>query len=227
MGLRGGHQLIRQPLIALLGMDNTTVGEGVFGYEMAHDMVIAVGIYAEVGLRSLAVTHYGIKDAMDMRSAGDTMNDVIRGVIEPRAVIDVAIGGIRARTEDEVAHGVAIISSDEPGIATGNVLTDNVTRGITVDPLMGIATLLHDGTCPMDDGHDVIGICRSGRSYLQHIYYGKRMSRDHNRQESRRWFLRPSAGLFFLLPLGRWPEWLKLGLNEAFSFGLFFLDFWG
>ena len=190
-------------------------------------MVIAVGIYAEVGLRSLAVTHYGIKDAMDMRSAGDTMNDVIRGVIEPRAVIDVAIGGIRARTEDEVAHGVAIISSDEPGIATGNVLTDNVTRGITVDPLMGIATLLHDGTCPMDDGHDVIGICRSGRSYLQHIYYGKRMSRDHNRQESRRWFLRPSAGLFFLLPLGRWPEWLKLGLNEAFSFGLFFLDFWG
>ena len=162
MGLRGGHQLICQPLIAHLGMDNAAVGEGVFGYEMAHDMVIAVGINEEVGLRSLAVTHHGIKDAMDMRFAGDTMNDVIR-----------------ARTEDEVAHGVAIISSDEPGITTGNVLTDNVMGGITVDPLMGIATLLHDGTCPVDDGHDVIGICRSGKSYLQHIYYGKRMSRDH------------------------------------------------
>lgn len=179
MGLRGGHQLIRQPLIAHLGMDDTTVGECVFGYEMAHDMVIAVGINAEVGLRSLAVTHHGIKDAMDMRSAGDTMKDVIRGVIEPGAVIDVAIGGVWAWTEDEVAHGIAIISSDEPGIATGNVLTDNVTGGIAVDPLMGIATLLHDGTCPVDDGHDVIGICRSGRSYLQHLYHGKRMSRDH------------------------------------------------
>lgn len=179
MGLRGGHKLIRQPLIAHLGMDNAAVGEGVFGYKMAHDVVIAVGINAEVGLRSLAVAHYCIKDAVDMRFAGDTMNDVIRGVIEPRAVIDVAIGGVRARTEDEVAHGVAIISSDEPGIATDNVLTDNVTGGITVDPLMGIATLLHDGTCPVDDGHDVIGICRSGRSYLQHLYHGKRMSRDH------------------------------------------------
>ena len=46
MGLRGGRQLIRQPLIAHLGMDDTTVGEGVFGYEMAHDMVIGVGINA-------------------------------------------------------------------------------------------------------------------------------------------------------------------------------------
>ena len=72
--------------------------------EVLHDEVVAVGVDAEVGLEGGAVVEHGGEDAVDVRKAGDAVDDVIwSDIIEPGTSINGRISGLGRREEGEIA----------------------------------------------------------------------------------------------------------------------------
>ena len=89
-------QLISQAFVTGSEIDDAAVCEAVGGDAVPHDMVVPVSIDADVRLLLETPVHQGGEDSMRIRRAGYAVNDMVgRSVIQPSAIIDMGIGGLR------------------------------------------------------------------------------------------------------------------------------------
>lgn len=84
-------------------MDDAAVLIPSFFQAFDHDEVVLVGVDADVGVDGFAVVQHGIEDAMGVGSAGDTVDDVIRFIVKPMAVINDMVGDIRSGNKSKGA----------------------------------------------------------------------------------------------------------------------------
>ena len=81
--------LVGEAFVAGGEVDDAAVGEAVAGEEVLHDEVVAVSVDADVWLTGCAEVEHSGEDAMDVREAGDAVDDVIRGdVVQPAATVN-------------------------------------------------------------------------------------------------------------------------------------------
>ena len=58
-------------------MDDTAVSESVLQYVVLHDMVVLMGVNADVALMVKTEIHDASEDAVCVRGTGNTVNDMI------------------------------------------------------------------------------------------------------------------------------------------------------
>ena len=58
-------------------MDDAAVSEPVLQYVVLHDMVVLMGVNADVALTGKTEIHDAFEDAMSIRETGNTVNDMI------------------------------------------------------------------------------------------------------------------------------------------------------
>ena len=58
-------------------MDDATVSESVLQYVVLHDMIVLMGVNADVALMSKTEIHDAFEDAVCFRETGNTVNDMI------------------------------------------------------------------------------------------------------------------------------------------------------
>ena len=89
------------------------VCEAVLEDVVLHDVVVAMGVYADVGVLGETVVHDAAEDVVNMRITGNTVNHMIGlCVINPFAIADGAVGGFWRRKKCEVCHNLTIFLDD-------------------------------------------------------------------------------------------------------------------
>ena len=84
--------LISQPFISCQQVDDTTISEAVLQNVVLHNLVVMMGIYADVLVMREAEVHDVVEYAMNIWIAGYSMYNMIRlCVIKPFTIIDFAI----------------------------------------------------------------------------------------------------------------------------------------
>ena len=58
-------------------MDDATVSESMLKYVVLHDMIVLMGVNADVALTGKTEIHDAFEDAMRVRETGNTVNDMI------------------------------------------------------------------------------------------------------------------------------------------------------
>ena len=69
--------LICQSLIARQQMDNATIDEAVFQDVVLHDVIILVRVDADIAFMRETEVHNHLEYAVGIRTAGDTVDDMI------------------------------------------------------------------------------------------------------------------------------------------------------
>ena len=86
------YLLIRQPFIASQQVDDTAICEAVLQDVVLHNLVVVVGIYADVLVVGETELHDAAKDAVSIGVAGNAMDYMIwLRVIYPLTFIDLGI----------------------------------------------------------------------------------------------------------------------------------------
>ena len=95
--MRGGSQaLVGEAGGAGGEVDDAAVGEAVFEEVVLHDVVVAVGVDADVAVVGETPFYNCTEDAVDVREAGYAVDYVIgESVVQPVAVKDFAVGRLR------------------------------------------------------------------------------------------------------------------------------------
>jgi hypothetical protein len=79
--------LIGKPFVAIGQADDATIGKAVLHNVVLHDMVVFMGIDADVRIMRKAEIHDVAEDSMGIGNAGNTMNHMIRkGIVCPFAL---------------------------------------------------------------------------------------------------------------------------------------------
>ena len=94
-------------------MYDAAVCEAVLEDVVLHDVVVAMGVYADVGVVGETVVHDTAEDVVNMRITGNTVNHMIGlCVINPFAIVDGAVGRFWRRKKCEVCHNLTIFLDD-------------------------------------------------------------------------------------------------------------------
>ena len=149
----GGRRAVS--LVDTLQVDDAAVGETITLNDMTHDDIIAMGIDAQVARHCQAVVHHIIEDAMSRRRARQAMHHMIGSVIEPIALKYLLVGGLGTWYEGKRGDNFAtVLFYTQIAMAIINVLLDGLLAGITVNPLIHIATRAHNGARLVNETHD-------------------------------------------------------------------------
>ena len=90
-------------------IDDTAILVAVPFQSFAHNDIGLVRVDADVRDLALAIIQKRIQNAMRAGRAGDTMDDVIRLLIEPLAVVDFVVSHLGARQKGECPHYPALL----------------------------------------------------------------------------------------------------------------------
>lgn len=111
---------------------------------MAHDAVVPVSVNPDIVILGETPVKDGAEHSVGIRQAAYTMDHVVWfRIIRPGAIVYLLISGLRRRDKSEVPHHGAIVHYHMP-IPLFNIPEDNLIRGVTVYPLIGIAYRSHD-----------------------------------------------------------------------------------
>ncbi len=154
--VRWGYFLKVHPFVAIQKMDNTAILVPVFFKTFPHDDVGFVRVDADVGINTLAVIQHSVEDAVRVMRARDAVDNIIRLIVEPLAVIDDFIGDVGAGYKCERADNCSFSVHHHVAIALFNILDKHILTWIAVRPLEGVAIAAHDFSCLVtkveDDG---------------------------------------------------------------------------
>ena len=80
--------LISQPFVTRGKVDDAAIGEAVLLDVVLHDAVVFVGVNANVHIMGEAEVHDVVEDTMDIRVAGDAMDDMIgHYIVQPLTIV--------------------------------------------------------------------------------------------------------------------------------------------
>ena len=80
--------MVSETLISVGKVDDAAIGEAVFLDVVLHNQIIPMGVDADVCIMGKAEVHDVTKDTMNIRIAGNTMNDMIGlYIVQPLAVV--------------------------------------------------------------------------------------------------------------------------------------------
>ena len=131
---------------------------------MLHDGVVTMGVYADVVGVAEAELQHGSEDSMGGTGSGNAVDDMVGvGVVNPCALVDFLVGGLRGGDEGECAGGYAVITDDVADTAL-NVLKEYVGRGVAIGPLVEIATFTHRASGIIGKAQQCGNICLGGKS---------------------------------------------------------------
>ena len=159
-------QLVRQAVIAGGKVDDAAVGESVRGNTVLHNVIITVGVYADVGFALKSPVQDASEDAVGIRGTAHSVNDVIRpGIIQPGALVNLGISWFRRSYEGKVAHNASGIGHNI-AIATGDIGIYNGLRWISAGPLKHIAGGTHYASGCIQNGHYSRDFLTPGEPYF-------------------------------------------------------------
>ena len=108
------YPLIGQAFVARSDVDDAAIGETVLHEVVLHDGVVAMSVDADIGVVGETEIHDGGEDAVDIRIAGDAVDDMVGlYIVKPRAAVDLVIGRIWRREEGEIGYYPALLLDDE------------------------------------------------------------------------------------------------------------------
>ena len=106
--------LISKTLIAIGKINDAAIREAVLQDVVLHDKVVLMGIDADVRIIREAVIHDAAEDTMNVRAAGNTMNNMIGlNVIQPLTIIYLRISRFRRRQESKITYDATSIFNDK------------------------------------------------------------------------------------------------------------------
>ena len=139
---------------------------------MLHDMIVAMGIYAKRSCLPESPLHDTIKDSMHLRPTRQAMDDIVRFVVQPCAIVDFLVCRFRSRQESKICYNPLVICNHKPSF-TSDVRLDNLLRWITVDPLVHVTRSVHHLPCRIYYRHDSrnVLVCRKSdcHAYLNSL----------------------------------------------------------
>ena len=95
-------------------VDDAAIGEAVLLDIVPHDSILLMGIYADVCIMRETEVHDVTEDAVNVRIAGNTVNDMIGlCVIQPLTIVYVRVGRLRRRQESEIADNATSLFQDK------------------------------------------------------------------------------------------------------------------
>ena len=138
-----GHFLVGNAGCAILHMDDAALGKAVFFQQVLHDLVVGVG----VGPQALAVLqtpgdHSGGNARVPARRSQPVDGAVGQGIVQPLAILDPGIGGVRAKDKGKHALQLAVDKVEEQPVGI-NVLFQQLLRREMISPLGGVARIRH------------------------------------------------------------------------------------
>ena len=118
-----------------------------------HDVVVTMGVYADVGLMLKAPVHYGAENAVNLRQASNPMHNVVRtGVFQPGPAFNIIIGRFRRRDIGKIANNPLTLRHHK-AVAGGNIGLNNLTGRVAVHPLADVAACAHNAFGRFQNGH--------------------------------------------------------------------------
>ena len=127
---------------------------------MLHDMIVAMGIYAKRSCLPESPLHDTIKDSMHLRPTRQAMDDIVRFVVQPCAIVDFLVCRFRSRQESKICYNPLVICNHKPSF-TSDVRLDNLLRWITVDPLVHVTE-----ACIISRAASITGMIAGMSSYV-------------------------------------------------------------
>ena len=137
---------------------------------MLHDMIVTMRINAERTCPFKSPFEHAIPYTMHVRPTRQTMDDIVRFVVQPCAIVDFLISRFWRRQKGEVGYNPLVICDHKPTI-TSDVCMDNLFRWITVYPLVHITRTVHQLPRRINYRHDRgnIIICRTSDGTMHTI----------------------------------------------------------
>ena len=126
-----------------------------------HNLVVMMGIYADVLVMREAEVHDVVEYAMNIWIAGYSMYNMIRlCVIKPFTIIDFTICGFWRWKKSKVTNNLITILNDIAAIPF-HISHYGSLRRIAIAPLVHIARLPHNSFCSIHDFHNLSHVRRS------------------------------------------------------------------
>ena len=120
--------------------------EAQFGKQVLHDGVVPVRVDAQMAALPESPADAERAYALYGAVRGDAVDDAVGAVVQPRAVLDMAVGGldVPAHVEEERADHAAFVDADV-ALAPRDVLPDErLGRPVGRPPLVGVAVRGHE-----------------------------------------------------------------------------------
>ena len=158
-----GNLLVSEPLGAIAKIDDPAIGKAFPIEYVLHYHIIPMGIDADVRELLPAPVETGLCNTRSIRSACNPVDSPIKAcVIHPTATVYTTVS--RLDTGDERKGPLYLFPAhDHITGPAAYVLTDNILRWVSVDPLTKIAAAPHSPLCALENGHDrrYIGLPRA------------------------------------------------------------------
>lgn len=136
-----------------MSVDNTALAKAMFLENVLHDEVIVMGVYAEISALTKAPVQTSRRHSTTSSAGSQTMEDAVRFLVKPLALVDAGVCGVGTGKEAEGAHQFSRFVKADIAMAQGYLFADERSRGIAVYPLMGISILLHQLPSIVIDRH--------------------------------------------------------------------------
>ena len=149
---------------AVVDVDDAAASEAVAFHQCLHDLIILVGVDAQVFRSFEAVIGGMAEDSAFFSVAADAVDGTVGTVVEPGAVFDHGVGGVLSQNKGENAVD-ALFLADEAS-AFGNILLNQFPLGVAADPLAVVAVLPHIFFGRIVDPHDLAEIGGGGPAYI-------------------------------------------------------------
>ena len=160
--------LIGQPFGSVGEIDDAAILEAGLGYNVLHDMVVAVRVDSDIAALGERIIHYFHEYAMGIPGACDPVDDhVWQIIVEPLAYYP-GVSRFRGRDDREICDCPAGMLN-HPAYSALDVGTDLLFTGIRALPLMYIPVRTHylPGLGEKPENRIQVAVC--SRSY-HHVY---------------------------------------------------------
>ena len=148
-------------------MNYAAIRKTMFFKQMPHYDIVTVSIHAHVAGKLAAELQHCPEQAVRIRAAGQTMDDMVRRtVVKPSALVNFVVCGIRSRFENKRTHRLRTVQDDVAGPFLYVIGNDGLVR-VGLGPLRPIAARPHLAHGRRHQSHDVLQIAGNGFPYMK------------------------------------------------------------
>ena len=137
-----GNPLVCKALVAACKMDYSAVFEAAFLQRAPHGRVVAVSVDAKALAFLGTKIHAEVHNSPSLLCHGDAVNNAVGRVREPRAAVDLGVGGIGLGGEHKDGEDSSIILTDVAHAAL-HILARRLGAWAAAIPLIRVAALAH------------------------------------------------------------------------------------
>ena len=170
--------LKRQTRCPIRYINNPAIMEPMLAQDMLQDPVVVVRIDPEIGGVPETPRQTLVSDAGNRTIRCQTMQHGIGRIVQPRTIIDMAIGRVLADNETEGRHNPPRRKADITMLLL-NLAEDKFPLRIAGNPLVRIPGSRHKGTCDIENRHDCLQIVRQSQAdfHSRFIHRPSRLNR--------------------------------------------------